>query len=95
MKKFKIENIAVSLSLLNTTKNVYAALIYAYLREISIDGRQITPDGYFMCSSDEIAEMLAGFTRYQQSSGLKVLEELNLVDIKLMGFPAFRFIKLI
>lgn len=94
MSKTKIKNISVNLKLLNQTKNIYATLIYAYLREAKDDGRQITPDDYFMCSSEEIADNLCGFTRYQQTTGLKELQELGLIDMKLMGFPAFRFIKL-
>lgn len=90
----KIKNITINLKLLNQTKNIYATLIYAYLREARVDGRQITHDDYFMCSSEEIAENLCGFTRYQQTTGLKELQELGLIHSKLMGFPAFRFIKL-
>lgn len=94
MSKTKIKNITVNLKLLNQTKNIYATLIYAYLREAYQDGRHIMPEGYFMCSSEEIADNLCGFTRYQQTTGLKELQELGLIDTKLMGFPAFRFIKL-
>lgn len=89
-----MKELRVNTKLLNDTKNIYSALIYAYLQGAKEDGRQITPDGYFMCTNEEINENLAGFTRYQQSTGLKLLQELGLIDVKLMGFPAFRFIKL-
>lgn len=91
--KTKIKSINLNLQLLNETKNFYAAMIYGYLQEAQKDGRQVTPDGYFMCTNEEIQDNVGGLTRYQQSTGLNVLSQLGMIHIKLMGFPAFRFIK--
>lgn len=89
-----MKQLTINTKLLNETRNVYAALMYAYMQEVQNDGRQVTPDGYFMLTSTEVTDKLAGFTRYQQTTGLDTLRELGLIDVKLIGFPAFRFVKI-
>lgn len=91
-KTKEIKTIQVNLDLLKHT-NYYTSVILAYAKEAEKDGRMKTPDGYFMLSNEEVEKKLK-FTRYQQNEGFKVLKSMNLLDVELKGFPAFRYVRI-
>ena len=50
-------------------------------------------DGYFYSTIEDIQEKTS-LTAYQQRNVIKMLEEKNLINVKLMGMPAKRYIKI-
>ena len=89
----EITSIVLDLDLLNKT-NYYSAVIYAFAKEATYDGRMKTPDGFIMLTNEEIEKRLK-FTRYQQNEGFKKLKALGLLEVELKGFPAFRYVKVL
>ena len=87
----EIKTITLDLDLLKET-DYYSAVIYAFAKEAMFDGRMKTPDNFVMLTNEEVEKRLK-FTRYQQNEGFKKLKAMNLLDVELKGFPAFRYVR--
>ena len=55
--------------------------------------REETEDGYFFSTIENVEENTS-LTRYQQTQSLNVLIEQGLIDVKVKGIPARRYIKI-
>lgn len=70
---------------------IYSELISKYLYYYN-KGTLI--DGYFYCTIENL-ENDTTLTKYQQSQSIKILKQLNLIDVKYKGLPKIRYFKII
>lgn len=70
---------------------IYSELISKYLYYYN-KGTLI--DGYFYCTVENL-EKDTTLTKYQQSQSIKILKQLNLIDVKYKGLPKIRYFKII
>lgn len=70
---------------------VYSELISKYLYFYN-KGTLI--DGYFYCTIENL-EKDTTLTKYQQSQSIKILKQLNLIDVQYKGLPKIRYFKII